>query len=61
MMDINLDTIEKLIVTLDKIGVTRDPDNVRWKWGGKVDFEYDDILKLAILHGGNNEDIQQHT
>ncbi len=52
---------EKLISMLDKIGITRCPDDPNWQWDGKAEFPSSYIIKLAELHGGNDEEIRKHT
>lgn len=49
--------IENLIFVLDKIGLTYYDDPNLYGYNSKVLFTNKDIRILAMLHGGNNEDI----
>lgn len=50
----NLTHVEQLVNMLDKIGITRPPDNPYWALGGKGDLSSEDINRLAELHGEND-------
>ncbi len=54
--------VTSFILVLDRLGVTRDPNNGNRHPNGIADFSASDIHELTKLHGGNkHEGIREST
>jgi hypothetical protein len=58
----NYTIVCNFVWAMDKLGITRDPDaETPHKFNGVVDFTDSEVYQLVELHGGNDEDVREHT